>query len=331
MGPTRKNRRVRGGRKSTNKSTKDLSNQTENTSTDVPTHSVGNVERSTNVSINWATSTNNNQMVAQQPIQISENTAPNNSKRMRSAQPSPNNSNISNSGIPSEPKKQRTFAEVVANDLKLLICNEPHGITSEQLIKFEMNLMRELDNYLATTPTPTPMPTFHTSSFFNGTMKLICVDNSSAEWIKQTISHMPPSWEGANLIVKAFEPPNRRNEPMVRTRAPRRPTIRFFIQSGVNKPTFEEVVKRIKAQNHPLDASNWIAWKAEEKPDGMFYHVSVDEPDVNFIKAKDSRLFYCFSKIKISLQKEPMGAGSQEGNEMKTVEAGNIQKILLIL
>lgn len=332
MGPTKKNRRARGGRKSTNKSANDQSKQTEIPNVDAPTQSVEHVERHTDVTNNWTTSKNDNQTGTQQPIQFSENTAPNNSKRMRSAQPSPNNSNISDSGKPSNPKKQKTFAEVVADDLKLLICNEPSGITSEQLMKFEVSLMLELDNYLANTPTPASMPTFHTSSFYNGTMKLICVDNFSAEWIKQTVSHMPPPWEGAKLIVKAVEPPNRqpqvpnrRNGPMVRTRAPRRPTVRFFIPSGVKKPTFEEVVKRIKAQNHPLDTSNWIAWKAEEKPDGMFYHVSVDEPNVNFIKAKDSRLFYCFSKIRICLPKESKGTDSQEGNEMETVENGDTQ------
>lgn len=292
MGPTKRNRGSRGARKNTNKGV------------------TGN--------INWIPSTTDN-------ITVERSTEPNNNapktpKRIRSGQPSPN---VSISGVPSKPKKQKTFAEAVANDLKLQIHNVPNGISNDQLISIENGLMNELDKYLTTIPTPTSIPTYHTSSFYNGILKLICADTFSADWIKNVIANMPPPWEGANLEINTVGARNANpfaNRQETRQRTPRRPTVRFFIPSGMSKPKFDAISKRLQLQNRPLDTSNWIAWKADEKEGGVFYHVSVDESDVEIIKASNSRLFYCFTKIKVSLPKESRGANSIEGVMMEGVE-----------
>lgn len=84
----------------------------------------------------------------------------------------------------------------------------------------------------------------------------------------------------------------------------RRPTIRFFIPDGTKRPSFVDVTKKLQLQNHPLNTNEWISWKAEDQGHGIFYHVSVDEHHIELIKAKESRLFYCFSKVKIYLLKE---------------------------
>lgn len=125
-----------------------------------------------------------------------------------------------------------------------------------------------------------------------------------------------PLWEGANIsCVPLVGSSLSGRQPIQRQSFPRRPTIRFFIPHGVNKPNFESAVKMLEMQNKPMVTNNWIAWKAEEKGDGTFYHVSVDESDIDFIKSKSGRFFYCFTKIKINLPKEPMENGNNGGND----------------
>lgn len=93
----------------------------------------------------------------------------------------------------------------------------------------------------------------------------------------------------------------------------------------MKKPTFEQIAKRLRLQNQPLDTSTWIAWKAEDKSDGTFYHVSVEENDIEFIKSKMSRLFYCFTKIKINLPKASNGEGVKANADSNTVVAQKTQ------
>lgn len=175
--------------------------------------------------------------------------------------------------------------------------------------------MSELDDYLATNPKN--IPTF-TSSFRYGVLKMFCSDSFSAEWMKNVIKNMTPPWDGANITcepVHAYSMPNRQSNQHQRL-VPRRPTIRFFIPDGVKKPTFDEVAKKLEQQNHPLTTNRWVAWKAEEKEDGIFYHVSVEEADIEFINTKNGRLFYCFTKIKINMPRVPRGDGANVANHM---------------
>lgn len=237
-------------------------------------------------------------------------------KRQRSAQNSPNESNDQSN----RPKKQRTVAEVVAEDLKLQISNNPSGIGDSHLPIIESKLMDELDKYLATNPTS--VPTF-TSSFRYGTLRMFCSDVFSAEWITRTINEMTPPWDGANITCEPINRPptsdghlnqQRPQQQRQQRQTVRRPSIRFFIPDGVKKPTFEIAIKRLELQNPPLKTNSWIAWKAEEKSGGTFYHVSVDETDIACIKMKLNRLLYCFTRIKINLPREPNGDGSNVAN-----------------
>lgn len=91
------------------------------------------------------------------------------------------------------------------------------------------------------------------------------------------------------------------NQENVRTKEK---TIRFFIPDEMKRPSFEEAAKKLQMQNKPLITDDWVAWKAERKEHGMFYSVSVDNDDVELIRAKKGRLFYCFSKLKINLPKD---------------------------
>lgn len=244
-------------------------------------------------------------------------------KRQRSANNSPTDQ-------ANKPKKQRTLANILSDDLKMQIINDPNGIDIDQLQTIETKLMEELDIYLATDPTSAPT---YTSSFRNGILKMFCSDTFSVEWLKKVIDNMSPLWEGANIKCEPMYGNStndidhrnpRRNGNINRIKrqtAPRRPTIRFFVPNGVKQPTFETVVKKLQLQNRPLDTSGWIAWRAEEKEDGMFYHVSVEESDIEVIRTKSSRLFYCFTKLKINLPKVPNGEGTNAGNEIEMAQA----------
>lgn len=118
-----------------------------------------------------ATSTNATNQASKAAAQSVPNIA-GTPKRQRSAQTTPIN----------QPKKPRTFADVVMDDLKILIVNKTDAITPDLLELLETSLMDELERYLATSPVS--VPTYHTSTFRFGTLKLICTDSFSAEWIK---------------------------------------------------------------------------------------------------------------------------------------------------
>lgn len=296
MGPVRKNRRSRGARRNANNN-----NQVKNAPS-APTNPIPSVSKEKIRELSSMATTPNAGNDASATAS-SGNNAKGTPKRQRSAQSTPENQN--------RPKRPRTFANIVADNLKLQIVNTTNGINSDQLELIEAKLMKELEKLMDDT-TSSSFPTFHTSSFRYGVLKLICTDSFSANWIKNTVENMPPLWDGANLKVKECEPPG--NNPATTTRLTqrqsrreppvRRPTIRFFIPDGVKRPTFEAVEKKLHLQNNPLSTNDWIDWKAEDRGDGIFYHVSVNEPDINFIRARMDRLFYCFNKIKINLPRE---------------------------
>lgn len=81
------------------------------------------------------------------------------------------------------------------------------------------------------------------------------------------------------------------------------------------KQDFTSVKRLLKMQNPPIDTSDWTAWKEEEQELGTFYHVSVNVDDIGLIDKKGSRLFFCFSKIKITLPKQLKGEVANSGNE----------------
>lgn len=319
MGPAPKNRKPRHSRNRRNSN--GISSTNDTTVTAQNNSSGGNVTPRVNRNVNplntmrnWAsksnvaaaeelTSGNETNREIRQP-----NNANNKSKRQRSAQTTPTNRTPEN-----RPKKQRT-ADPVADNLKTFITNKSGGLTEEQLSIIESSLMLELDKFLETNPPSVPI--FNIPSFRNGVIKIVGADSFSADWIKKVLTNMPPPFVGAELVIDgsntlAGNAAGDGTNPRGRIR--RLPTIRFFIPTGVNKSNFESISRRLQLQNHPLNTSEWIAWKEEDKGDGIFYHVSVDEADVGIIREKMSRLYYGFTKIKVNLPKEPRGEANRAG------------------
>lgn len=294
MGPPKKNRKSRGARKSHNKGRQ----------TAITTDYAKSVPvAQSNVDLNHHKQTNPSDAVtaSNKILNLTEGT-PKNSKRQRSAHNTPENN----------PKKPRTIANVLSDDLKVLVVDQTNGINNDQAIELEIKLMEALDAFLETNPSTSP--TYHASSLRDGTLRLFCADTISVQWIKDVISFMPAPWEGANLEVVDYVAPTQRPLRPQRIQTPRRPTIRFFIPNGLKKPDFATVVKKLQLQNPPIITGNWIAWKADDRGDGIFYHVSVDEEMINQIEEKECRLFYCFGKIKINLPKKPKGEGKKAEN-----------------
>lgn len=347
MGPVRKNRRSRGARKNVNNgghNEKSNANVAPMNLTPSDSDNVNNVkndhqmEDATNAQTNpmvkesnsklreWASlATQSNAGINPGIVALATESSGSNvtgtPKRQRSAQTTPNNN---------RQKKPRTFANIVADNLKLQIVNTTNGINSSQLELLEMKLMEELDKFLASKPQS--VPTFHTSSFRNGVLKLIITNAFSAEWVKQTVISMPPLWDGANIVAIECEQPgsqpgsNPNGTYHPRRVFIRRPTVRFFIPAGVKKPTFETVMSKFQLQNDPLNTSDWIAWKAEDRGDGTFYHVSVNEPDIDFIREKSNRLFYCFNQVKIILPNAAKGDGSKPAIVNDKQDQGSVNK-----
>lgn len=214
-------------------------------------------------------------------------------KRPRSNQNSPGNMN--------RPKKPKTLAQVVSNDLKLFIANPPDGIKEDQLAIMEGILMVKLNEFLESNPAKAP--TFE-SAYRNGALRMNCSDQFSANWLREAIKGMIPPWNNAKIIVGTFEE-------VFPERKVKRPTIRFFIPNGLEKPKFEAVAKKLQLQNPPLDTSSWIPWKMDVKEEGIYYHVTIEETDLATIKSKQSRLFYCFTKIRINLPTAPKGEDAE--------------------
>lgn len=214
-------------------------------------------------------------------------------KRNRSSQNSPNNESASSN----TPKRSKVHSRVTDANLRLQIVNNNGPIDENQIMAIETNMMKALETYLQTQPNL--IPTYHTTSLRGGIVKLVCANEFSAEWIKNIIREMPPPWEGADLIIDSINP-----QGALRNANQKRKTIRFFIPDGLKRPSFSEATKKLQLQNQPLNTDEWIAWKMEDKGHGIFYHVTVDDNDIKLIRGNNSRLFYCFSKIKINLPRD---------------------------
>lgn len=160
-------------------------------------------------------------------------------KRQRSAQSTPEN----------KPKRQRTFVNVVSDDLIFFIVDKLNGISVAQAGLLKNSLMAELDNFLDTEPKTAP--TFHLGAIRYGKLKVICA--FSAQWLNETVLIMAPQWKDANLMIEVFKPPKDetlrpRQQPFKapgRQKTPWRPSIRFYVPNGMTKPSYETVAKRL--------------------------------------------------------------------------------------
>lgn len=230
---------------------------------------------------------NSNQRKVSDATNENEKSKHESKKRPRSAGTTPTGKN----------KKVRTFADVVSDDLKVMITDKDREMDVDQVMKLEEAMMKSLDDFLASRPSR--CPTFHDYKFNKGSLRLICADLFAKQWLETTIASMTPLWDNACLEVVQIPPFDRR------------PTIRFFIPDGLKKMDFKTIVQKLSLQNPPLRTSNWTAWKQDQKDDGVFYHVSVDENVITHIENRGCRLFYYFSKIKVITPKK---ATEEEGD-----------------
>lgn len=208
------------------------------------------------------------------------------------------------------PKRIKTFAEVLSDDLILFISDRDNVIDDDKAGKLEKSMMEEFFKFVSTNPKTAP--TYHHSSVRFGTLRMMCSDKFSADWFTKTIRDMPPPWIGANLEVVSAATRKQKI-------AARKPSIRFFIPNGMTKQSFESVKNIIKIQNPPLNTDDWETWKEVEREAGMFYHVSVKNEDIGTIAEKGSRLFFCFNKIRIYLPRQP-NSDVSESNEDEEAE-----------
>lgn len=77
-------------------------------------------------------------------------------------------------------KKQRTFADVVSDDLRVMILDKNSAMNWGKLEKV---LHEQLDGYLATSPRKSP--TFHDYKYNGENLRLICADEFSKNGYKR--------------------------------------------------------------------------------------------------------------------------------------------------
>lgn len=213
-------------------------------------------------------------------------------KRQRSGESTPTPTNIT--------KRRKTFAEVLSDDLKVLIID-----------KNSINGIDEVSAGIL------DVPNYHASKYLFNKIKVVCADAFSLQWLKQMVSNLPTLWEGMALDVVPLVNKTGRPKPLrePKKKLPRRPSIKFFVPDGMKKLDFDGVVKRLAILNRTVSVSNWTMWKEEMVNNGMFYNVSVDESDIEEINKKGGRLHFYFTTIKIITPKKKTVEGVDDNME----------------
>lgn len=78
-------------------------------------------------------------------------------------------------------KRANTFGDVVSNDFNLSIVDRDNDINITQLGNIDVYLMDELDNNLETSPPVAP--TFRNYLLRDDSIRFICADETSANWL----------------------------------------------------------------------------------------------------------------------------------------------------
>lgn len=225
-------------------------------------------------------------------------------------------------------KRRKTFAEVLSDDLKVLIIdkNSTNGFDEINVGILEISMLEALDLYIETDPTE--VPNYHASKYLYNNIKVVCADAFSLQWLKQMISNLPTLWEGIALDVVPLA--NKNGRPMSLGDPKKkllRPSIKFFVPDGMKKLDFDGVAKRLAILNRTVSVKNWEMWKKEVVNNGMFYNVSVDESDIEEINRKGGRLHFYYTTIKIITPKRKTQEGvevNMETEEGKAPETGRV-------
>ena len=88
------------------------------------------------------------------------------------------------------PKRPKTYAEVVSDDLVLFISERGKEIDEAKAGLLEQALMKELLSFLEANPTSAP--TYHSSSTRFGSLRMVCADKFSRRGLREPLVKCAP-------------------------------------------------------------------------------------------------------------------------------------------
>ena len=190
------------------------------------------------------------------------------------------------------PKKPKTYADILKASLRVNISNyaDDGAVFSELQYKLILKLLlKKLDS------AEKPIPHFEMQGFNKlGTIWINCSDKYSQDWIIAKIPEIAADPLVNHLVIRA-----------------RVDASANYARFGVVFPyeeddpeTKQQILARLRRCNEGLDTSLWTQL-SNSKPTnkGWFFLLGIDDESVKFLKNKDMRLHYAFTRLLFRQQK----------------------------
>lgn len=163
----------------------------------------------------------------------------------------------------------------------------------------------------------TPSPTFSSMVYAGQILKIDCTDDLSLEWIKATISKLPP--------IEGLQPNVIREKDL-----PTLSRVQIWIpRVGVDVRSHEDTLRMLAGQNKHLDVANWCLFRHEQMadPPGRLFVFGVGLKDATWLKANEGKLYYLFNTLRARVgrlkdpEKQEQRVGDNEpAEQMETAE-----------
>lgn len=230
------------------------------------------------------------------------------------------------------------YSQIISDDLKVLIVDKIKGITASQASLLQIEIMQCLEKYIGANQDK-PVPNFLETSYNFKCVKVVCADENSLNWLKQTVPPLTP-WPGARLEVTLMSKYSVYSTVSRKRTAKTMPTegvglgrLKFAIPNsnvtkattGQNAPaavdTFTEIAKQIELRNAPIKVKDWKELHREDKGAYTIYFVSMDLDCIEELRKKGNRLFYKLGTIKVAPWNKNDELGYKKKRDTELVKA----------
>lgn len=207
------------------------------------------------------------------------------------------------------------YSEVIASHLRVAVIDKQDWdssslgrLSATQVELLQGELAKRLDNTLFSGKQVAPI--FRSTSYSQETLKFTCENDSSLDWLKNTICSLPPLWEGANLDVVPVD------------QLPKLTKVTLWIPG--NPVETGVILRRLAAQNPWAKIEEWINFHTVTRsdPKGIVLLFGVREAIEKDLRSRGGRLNYMFTSHTVKIHQAVTSTESREAGLPTPMEEG---------
>ena len=182
-------------------------------------------------------------------------------------------------------KKAKTFAEVSAEDLKVMVSD---GSTDDGEISEDANvaLRHHFTKLIDAIEVGQDRPTFEQTGHSEGHPWFLSSNDFTLNWLKKAILDLNKN-KGYFLIVSKYV----RKVPLVKV------TVPIKIEPFEAVPEKDTVLSRLRGSNKGLNIEFWRLWRVRTKENQKIFSFGIDKDSENYIRARSYRLYYGLGRV----------------------------------